>query len=300
MNTRFLEAFVWAVRLGSFRAAADKLHLSQAAVSGRIASLETDFGKRLFDRGGRDLQITPAGYALLSHAERLLDEERLMREKLADTRTLRGCVRLGVIESVVYTWMESFLRRINASHPDLELELTVDPTARLHELLIRGVIDIALQTDPVIGEGIRNFDLGKLEMAWVALGNSDLPSQTSLSDLATRPVITFTRGSQPHKAVLSAFESIRQRPSRLHCVTSIAAIMRLLHACGGIASMPITALRDQLADGTFRIIECDVPLPPLNLVVSYRNDPARWNIVEALIDLATEEVRDYSMSTDRS
>ena len=293
MNTRFLEAFVWAVRLGSFRAAAEKLHLSQAAISGRMANLEADFGKRLFDRGGRDLQITPAGYALLPHAERLLDEERLMREKLSDTRALQGYVRLGVIESIVHSWMEPFLRRINSSHPDMELELTVDPTARLHELLIRGVIDIALQTDPVIGEGIRNIELGKLEMAWVTLGSSNLPRKASLSDLAQYPVITFTRGSQPHKAVSAAFESIRQRPSKLHCVTSIAAIMRLLQACGGVASMPVAALHDQLVDGTFRTIECDIPLAHLNLVVSYRNDPVKGGIVEALIDLAAEEMRNF-------
>ena len=46
MNTRFLEAFVWAVRLGSFREAAERLNMTQAAISSRIASLEDEFGHK--------------------------------------------------------------------------------------------------------------------------------------------------------------------------------------------------------------------------------------------------------------
>jgi len=62
MNIRFLETFIWIARLGSFRAAANKQHLTQAAVSGRIAALEAEFQKKtLFERGHRDLRLTPAG-----------------------------------------------------------------------------------------------------------------------------------------------------------------------------------------------------------------------------------------------
>ncbi len=297
MNTRFLEAFVWTVKLGSFRAAADKLRLTQAAISGRIASLEADFGKRLFDRGIRELQITPAGYALLAHAESLLEEERLMREALTGKQVLQGYVRLGMIESIVYSWLEPFLRRVHAAHPELELELTADPTARLHELLTRGVIDVALQTDTVIGKDIRNQELGKTEMAWVALNDGKVPPQARLSDMADIPIITFTRGSQPHKAVVGAFESIRLRPAKLHCVTSLAVITRLLYICGGMASLPVIAVRKQLAEGVFRIVECDVSLPPLNLVASYRNGP-NMGIGEALAELASEEMRAFSASPD--
>lgn len=48
MNTRFVEAFLWLARLGSFRAASDRLHITQAAVANRVASLEEDIGARLF------------------------------------------------------------------------------------------------------------------------------------------------------------------------------------------------------------------------------------------------------------
>ncbi len=57
MNLRFLEAFVWVARLGSFKAAADKLHTTQAAISARIATLEDQFGMAMPQR--QSLAATP-------------------------------------------------------------------------------------------------------------------------------------------------------------------------------------------------------------------------------------------------
>lgn len=67
MNTRFVEAFLWAARLGSFRAASDRLHITQAAVSNRVASLEEDIGARLFERDARELRLTPVGVRLMDY-----------------------------------------------------------------------------------------------------------------------------------------------------------------------------------------------------------------------------------------
>jgi len=69
MNLRFIEAFVWVARLRSFRAASEKLHTTQTAISSRIASLESDFGVRLFERDKRTVTLTHSGEELLNYAE---------------------------------------------------------------------------------------------------------------------------------------------------------------------------------------------------------------------------------------
>ena len=61
MNVRFLEAFVWVAKLGSFKAAAEKMHTTQAGISSRIATLEEQFGVRLFDREHRGVLLTYHG-----------------------------------------------------------------------------------------------------------------------------------------------------------------------------------------------------------------------------------------------
>ena len=61
INIKQLEALYWAGRLGSFQAAANRLHTTQSAISKRIAELEEALGRQLFDRSRRNAQLTPAG-----------------------------------------------------------------------------------------------------------------------------------------------------------------------------------------------------------------------------------------------
>src|SRR5262245_63968324 len=82
MNLRFIEAFVWVARLRSFRAASEKLHTTQTAISSRIASLESDFGVRLFERDKRTVTLTRSGEELLKYAEELLGISARMWRRL--------------------------------------------------------------------------------------------------------------------------------------------------------------------------------------------------------------------------
>ena len=112
MNIRFLEAFVWVSRLNSFRAAAEKLYVSQATVSSRIAALETEFDCCLFDREHNDISLTNKGTVLLDKAERVLQAEQDLKKSMNDDFITTRRVRIGVIESVVHTWLEVFLEKV--------------------------------------------------------------------------------------------------------------------------------------------------------------------------------------------
>ena len=71
MELASLEAFLAIAETGSFSAAGERLHLTQPAVSKRIAVLEAQLGRRLFDRIGREVALTEAGRALLPRAGRI-------------------------------------------------------------------------------------------------------------------------------------------------------------------------------------------------------------------------------------
>ena len=105
MNLRFIEAFVWVARLRSFTAAAEKLYTTQAAISARIATLEDEFGVKLFERDKRTVALTHSGEELLEYAEQLLGISARMVEAVSDRATYEGFVAVGVIEAVVHTWL---------------------------------------------------------------------------------------------------------------------------------------------------------------------------------------------------
>jgi len=297
VNLRFLETFVWVARLRSFKAAAGKLNLTQAAISGRIAALENDLNQQLFERGSRDTRLTPAGRTLMVYARRMLDTDAAMRRALVGPYALRGTVRLGIVESIVHTWFTPFVRRLHQRHPELEIELTAESTRRLQDLLKQGGVDVALQTDPMVGQGVRNRDLGTLRMGWIASGDAPLPETLPLAKLAELPLVTFPRYSQPHLQLLDLFDGVGIRDLRLHFVSSIAACTQFVEAGLGVAALPVAAVREGLASGRYRQIHGERALPDLRLVASWRPDPTA-NLAEAVVGLALEEVRRYAAGTE--
>lgn len=100
MNLRFVEADDWVVTLTSVTRAAEKLHLTQPAVSSRIESLEQELGTLLLDRRDKHLRVTIAGQCCFGHAKRLL---ALQRDTKAELGALAGApilLRLGAFELV--------------------------------------------------------------------------------------------------------------------------------------------------------------------------------------------------------
>ena len=294
VNLRFFETFVWVVRLGSFRAAAERLNLTQAAISSRVATLEDDLGQKLFDRDPRELRLTASGRLFLGYAERMLDLGRDMRSAMNSSSELTGILRIGVVETVVHTWLPDFLAALRDRHAALEVQLTADSTPRLHDDMRRGLLDVAVQTDPLLHEGIGNRQMGSMQMGWVGLpGDRRSCTPLSIADLVSRPIVTMTRGSQPHRALLEACRRAGETPKTVHCVGSIAAIVRLIRAGFGIATLPLAAIRSELETGMLATIPSEVDLGPLSLVVSYREDPTS-EAAEGIATLAAEEAMRFA------
>ncbi|MEP5759229.1 MAG: LysR family transcriptional regulator, partial [Litoreibacter sp.] len=84
MTFEQIRTFLWVARLGGFRKAADRLHLSQPAVSTRISNLEQELKVSLFERGSGDLVLTKQGTLLLSYAEQMLFVEEEIKQRVAN------------------------------------------------------------------------------------------------------------------------------------------------------------------------------------------------------------------------
>lgn len=294
MNIRFLETFVWVANLGSFSAAAAKLHVTQAAVSGRISALEKDLGQKLFERGARTIRMTPAGQTLLRFAKQMLDQERDLKHALRQSPFAQESIRIGVIESIVHTWFSLFIRRLHQEHPFLEIELTVESSRRLHDLLKRGQIDLALQTDPVLDEGLRNLPLGVLGMNWIGLEQKCDWQPISLEDLCAQwPIVTFPRHSQPHLSLLRVLEVEGVDDARINFVSSIAASLQLIEEGLAVGALPEAACIKEGAHRPLTIVPCIAQLPSLQLVVSWRVKPLH-SLSEIVVDTALKEMRSYA------
>ncbi|MCY0385749.1 LysR family transcriptional regulator [Robbsia sp. Bb-Pol-6] len=293
MNIRFLETFVWLARLRNFRLTAEQLHTTQAAVSSRIAALERSFGTRLFDRTARAATLTAAGQRLLEYAERIVRLDVQMRHAIHDDDGGGTLLRLGVIESIVHSWFPRLMARIRERYPRLELEVTSDTTIDLGRLLRGGAVDLILHTETLAGENLENIPLAEFPMRWVAspaLGLGARP--VDLLQLAEWPIVSFSRHSAPHAHLRELLTTSGEHPARVSCVSSVAAMIRLVVDGFGVAVLPPAIIQRELDEQALEVLDVVPHFPSLPLVASVRADshPFTGNIVE----LAVQASHDFA------
>lgn len=294
MNVRFLEAFVWVSKLGSFKAAADKLFTTQAGISSRIATLEQQFGVRLFERDHRAVTLTYQGSELLPYAERMIELQARMQSAVGKTESFSGVLRIGVIETVVHTWLPDLLSRFAALYPNVTLELFSDITPRLRDDLLRGTLDCALLSEEITPGFIENRRIATYAMRWAtspALAAQLPPGPLSFTDIARFPIISFHRES-------SVYRNIAQKATecanlRVSYFSSLAAMVDLTRSGFGIAPLPVAVIQDHVAQGRLVLLDL-VPQPlPLPIVASVRMEPAS-PLAESLVMLAREASENFT------
>ncbi len=281
MNLRFVEAFHWAAALKSVTRAAEKLHITQSALSSRIAALETELGVLLLDRRDKSLRLTIAGQRFEQHAQKLLDLQRQVKSEFGAGVMRASTLRLGVIESVVHSWLTGWLQHMRQAHPGLELELTVETTPLLIDQLQRGRLDLIFAALPAGGEGVHTLALSAMPMAFVGNAHQHGAAGWTLARIAEFDLLTFQRGSQPHAALLQLFRRHGLAP-RVHAISSISAMAQLVETGFGIATLPQATLERLARRSGLRALACDAALEPLPIHASFRADPSMPLLESAL------------------
>jgi DNA-binding transcriptional LysR family regulator len=135
MDTRQLAAFVAVVEKKSFSQAAERLGVSQPAISLQIRSLEERLGRRLLDRSGRRVEPTEAGLVLYKRAQRMLQLEQQLEQELAQEATgeLHGTLAIGASTGPGGRLVPLLLCEFQRSHPNLSVALSISDTDRVIE-----------------------------------------------------------------------------------------------------------------------------------------------------------------------
>jgi DNA-binding transcriptional LysR family regulator len=286
LDLRSIETFLWVVKLGSFRGAAQRLNTTQPAISQRIAQLEREMGVKLLNRDHRVASPTPSGRQMMVYAEKLIGLRSEMMAEIGDRSAMRGVLRLGVAETIVYTWLPRLIKSVNITYPNLSLEIEVDITPNLSARLHAQEIELAFVLGPLSGPSVRNRELCDYPVSFVAspslgLGNGPL----TVHDLAKFPIITFARKTQPYETVRAMFNRPDLPPIRLHASASLATVIHMAVEGLGIAAIPPAIVEHELADGRLHQLDTDPEMPPLVFSASWLASPDEA-AVERVVELA--------------
>jgi DNA-binding transcriptional LysR family regulator len=283
MNLRFVEAFYWVATLRSVSRAAEKLFITQSAMSSRIAALEEELGTLLLDRRDKSFRLTIAGTRFLTHAQKLLDLQRTAKAELSGGNVVgEQVLRVGAIESVMHSWLTDWLSALRKEHEGLAIELTVETTPLLLDHVHRGVVDLVFAAAPASAGNVSTASMPSMPMVFI--GNSEVHKRRTYdaTQTAAMDIMTFQRGSQPYVGLIDLLREKNIEGARIHAISSISAMVELVEANFGIATLPKAAATRLAKNRNVRILNSALALPPLSLFASYRADPASIDIPSAL------------------
>lgn len=156
MDTATLRAFLTVAKTRSFSQAAVQLHLTQPAVSKRVAALEAELNTRLFDRIGKQVTLTEAGQALLPRAQHILDEMADSRRALTNlSGKISGLLSIGTSHHIGLHRLPQVLRAFHIAYPDVELDLRFMDSEAACTAVARGELELGIVTLPL--EPLKNL-----------------------------------------------------------------------------------------------------------------------------------------------
>jgi LysR family transcriptional activator of nhaA len=250
--------YFWAVAHdGNLTRTAERLNLSQSAVSVQIKQLEAHLGHALFERRGRQLVLTEAGRIALDHADSIFSVGRELIGTLKEKGRGRQAIRIGALATLSRNFHMEFLRPI-LRRPDVEIVLRSGTSADLLQALEALNLDVVLINRPPSRDAVTPFVSQRLSEQPVSLVGTPtlLSGGGSLTELlASQPIILPTADTGVRIGFDALTDRLGIRP-QIAAEVEDMAMMRLLARAGvGLAVLPPIVVQDELTSG--RLIEAD-------------------------------------------
>jgi DNA-binding transcriptional LysR family regulator len=239
INLDYLQSFLVVIECGSFSAAAERLQLSQPAVSLQVRQLEKSLNATLIERVGRKARPTAAGVALLEHAPQVDAAVASAVDAVAQQTTgTAGRVRLGTGATACIFLLPPILKELRTALPALEITVTTGNTAEIAKAIGDNTIDIALVTMPVSGRSFEITPVLNDEFVLIAPHDMPLPARITPAVLATKPVLLFEPSGNTRRTTDEwlARGGVSLKP--LMSLGSVEAIKEMVRAGLGCAILP--------------------------------------------------------------
>jgi LysR family transcriptional regulator, carnitine catabolism transcriptional activator len=241
---RQVATFVCLAETQSFRRAAERLRLSQPAVSAHIRELERQVGVPLVHRTTRHVSLTNEGKAFAARARRALDELEIASQDLRELAAVqRGRVVVACIVPMMATVVPTVIKRVKELYPALEIEIRDVLSAQLDALITSGEADFGIGPRPS-GTQVTFTRLDRDD--FVAAVPQDHPlagrEEISLKELAEYPIITTTRNTNARTVLERALHELHQTVQPAFELVHHLSVGKMVEAGLGVTLLPRSAV----------------------------------------------------------
>ena len=300
MDFANVEAFVAVVDCAGFTRAAHLLHLSQPALSRRIALLEHHLRQPLFERGRRGVRLTDAGDTFLPHARAAL---ACLRDGAAAVRELAhgdtGTLTVAIVGTLASTGVAEQLGRFRAAHPGVRVLLRTGTSVEVSSLVRRGEATLGLRYFADPAPDLVSRDLYREPMVVIAAAAHPLAKARRVAPARLRgePWVAFPsrRGAavDPFGQVLArALLAAGLDGTEIVPIDSLTAQKRLVEAGFGVALVPSSAVREELARGSLHILDVPAIRASIDVVAIQRHNAFVSRAARSLLETLAEQPRE--------
>ena len=276
LNYHHLRYFREVAHDGNLTRTAQRLNLSQSALSMQIKTLEERLGHALFDRIDRSLVLTEVGRIALDHADRIFSIGAELLATLNQTGQQDTPLRVGALSTLSRNFQLQFLGPL-LRQGDTEITLKSGDAGTLFADLTALALDIVLTTDPPHGALADGLTARRIAEQPVALhGHPARLRYNTLRDLLTHEPLIIPSGGSIRSDFDSLLEQLDVTPRIIADVDDMAMIRLLARADMGLALAPAVVLADEIAQGMLVTAPFDLPLSErFYAVTPPRNFPHR-------------------------
>lgn len=294
MDTRQLAAFCSVVERRSFSQAAERLGVTQPAVSLQVRALEERLGTQLLDRSGRRVEPTEAGLRLYAGARRLLEaEQQLLDDLAADGGELRGRLAIGSSTGPGGRLVPRLLCEFAQVHPGVEVRLTISDTQSVIDRVAErelelGIVGAARRSRALVFEPLVRDEI----VLAVPAGHRFAGREVAIAELTDEALIEMQEGAGVRQVVEG---ELRRAGARLRPATRLElglqeSVKSAVAAGYGVGFISRAALEDELEAGTMGVATVEGLAPARQIYLVRAAGRAATRAAEAFVAFAGERV----------
>ncbi len=292
-----LRALAMIHEAGTFTKAAERLQISQPALSQQIKALEREVGALLFERHGRQIRWTAIGKLALARAEQILLQLDQFQAEVDDLLTLnRGQLRIGTSDTICLYLLPAVIQAYRRQHPQIDIYLSNRPSQEIVTLLQAGTIDFGIVTMPVQAQGVETSYLCDRQDVAICAPDHPLAEQmgeakeVTTAELMAHQLLLLERGTTSRAFLDQLFVQVGVTPRAME-LGSIEVLKRYAAINLGVAIVPSMAVQEEIR--TQQLYAFALPwVPPRAIGIVQRRDSKATPAADAFLDLLGTMVAD--------
>lgn len=267
MDAQALKSFICIAERASFTLAAEQLHITQPAISKRIAGLEAELNTRLFDRIGREVRLTESGISLLPHAQRIIREIEDSKREIQDlSRSVAGHLKLAISHHIGLHRLPPVLKAFSQQYPAVKLDISFTDSETAHDDIAHGRQELAVVTLAPqhtlphsaqwkeLHKRLYSATIWRDPLVVVVAADHELANEAAvdLARLAALPAILPDRTTYTGQLIEELFRQ-RELSLQIFMATNYLETIKMMVSIGlGWSVLPLTMLDDSLTR-----LQCD-------------------------------------------